>query len=137
MKKRHNFIALLSGFYTSCLIAAPAVPYSSGVTHHEILRVGSGLLLVVLIIVILSWIAKRLNLVNLSTSKGFQVIASMALTTKEKIMLVKVGNKYLLLGIGSGTVNHLYDFGEQVPEGFAEEEKASFADLLKLAARKS
>ncbi len=80
---------------------------------------------------------KRLNVVNLSTSRGFQTIASLTLGPKEKITLLQVGARYLLIGVGATAINLLYDFGEQLPEGFDPENKTSFADLMKSAIRKS
>lgn len=106
-------------------------------TQGELLRVAVGLLSVLLLIMALSWIVKRLHGVHLGSSKGFQSIASMILGPKEKITLLKVGTRYLLLGSGSGHVTLLYDFGEQLPLGFDLANKLSFAELLKSAVAKS
>ncbi|WP_045097424.1 flagellar biosynthetic protein FliO [Legionella fallonii] len=106
------------------------------ISRNELLRLITGLLMVLLVIVCLSWIVKRLNVVKLSTSKGFQSIASMTLGAKEKIILLKVGERYLLVGVGASTVNTLHDFGEQLPAGFDAENKTTFAELLKSAVGK-
>lgn len=109
----------------------------NALTHIELTRVCGGLLLVLMVIMALSWIAKRLQVVNLSTSKGFQTIASMALGPKERIILLRVGTRYFLTGAGGGAVTLLYDFGEQLPAGFDTESRSSFAEVLKSAVRKS
>lgn len=106
-------------------------------TQGELMRVLLGLLLVLLLILVLSWLVKRLQNVHLGASKGFQSIASMMLGPKEKIMLLKAGSRYLLLGFGSGQVTLLYDFGEELPSGFASTNKPSFAELLKSVVVKS
>jgi flagellar protein FliO/FliZ len=105
--------------------------------HSELIKILTGLLLVLFIIIVLSWVVKRFNVIQLSSSKGFEAIANMTLGPKEKITLLKVGNRYLLVGIGSASINTLYDFGEQLPDGFGLENKTSFADLLKSVVRKS
>lgn len=105
--------------------------------NSELIRVGAALFLVLGIIFILSWLVKRLNGVSLGASKGFQSIASMALGPKERLMLVHVGGQYLLMGVGTGAVSMLYDFGKELPEGFDSENKPSFAVLLKSAVGKS
>jgi flagellar protein FliO/FliZ len=102
----------------------------SVLSQGELMRIVMGLLLVLLIIIALSWIVKRLNGVHLGSAKGFQSIATMILGPKEKITLLKVGERYLLLGSGSGHITLLHDFGEQLPVGFEVTNKLSFAELL-------
>ncbi|RUR05933.1 flagellar biosynthetic protein FliO [Legionella sp. km772] len=123
---------LISAATFATSTTAPAV-----LNHSELVKILTGLLLVLFVIFLLSWLIKRFNVVQLSSSKGFNVIASMTLGPKERILLIKVGARYLLIGIGTSTVNTLYDFGEQKPEGFDVENKSSFADLLKSTLRKS
>ncbi|OCH98661.1 flagellar biosynthetic protein FliO [Legionella jamestowniensis] len=97
----------------------------------------SGLLLVVGVIVLLSWLLRRLNNAGLGNSNGFKVIASMSLGTREKIMLINTGNRFLLLGVTSGSINTLHDFGEELPVGFLSDTKTSFSEFLKTALGKS
>nr|WP_235810500.1 flagellar biosynthetic protein FliO [Legionella bozemanae] len=99
------------------------------------MRIVMGLLLVLLLIIALSWIVKQLHGMQIGSAKGFQSIASMILGPKEKITLLKVGARYLLIGSGSGQITLLYDFGEQLPTGFDSINKTSFADLLKSVAK--
>jgi flagellar protein FliO/FliZ len=107
------------------------------ITQSELMRIILGLLSVLILILCLSWLVKRLQRVHLGSIRGFQTIASMILGPKEKIMLLKVGPRYLLLGFGSGHVTLLYDFGEELPTGFESMNKPSFAELLKKAVVKS
>ncbi|MDP3269315.1 MAG: flagellar biosynthetic protein FliO [Legionella sp.] len=109
---------------------------ASAISKGELIRVMLGLGLVLLIIMGLSWVTKRLHLVNLSSAKGFHNIGSMTLGPKEKIMLIKAGEHFLLLGVGGGVVNLLHDFGTELPKGFETGEKNSFAEILKSAVRK-
>lgn len=118
-------------------LPSEVIPAPSGIHHAELSRLLLGLGFVVLIIILLSWIIKRLNVVNLSSSKGFESVASMTLGPKERMMLIKIGKKYLLIGIGASAINTLYDFGEELPDGFDTELKPSFSALLKTAVRKS
>ena len=97
----------------------------------EVMRILIGLLLVLLLIMGLSWVVKKLHSVQLGATKGFQLISSMILGPKEKIILLKVGERYLLLGSGSGHITLLHDFGEQMPVGFDAVNKFSFSELLR------
>ncbi|CAM3112228.1 flagellar assembly protein FliO [Legionella steigerwaltii] len=103
----------------------------SALSQGELIRVVMGLLLVLLLIIVLSWVVKRLHGMQMGSAKGFQSVASMILGPKEKITLLKVGTRYLLIGSGAGNVTLLHDFGEQLPSGFDITNKPSFADLLK------
>lgn len=123
-------------FLVSTVALALPTESSDIISHNELMRVITGLLSILLLIIFLSWIVKRLNMVKLSTSTGFQSIASMTLGPKEKIMLLKVGDRYLLMGIGASTVNILHDFGSELPQGFDSDNKPTFSELLKLAVGK-
>ncbi|CEG56471.1 Flagellar protein fliO [Legionella fallonii LLAP-10] len=135
MIKVRFIISLFFLFMSRWALALPT-DGANLISRNELLRLITGLLMVLLVIVCLSWIVKRLNVVKLSTSKGFQSIASMTLGAKEKIILLKVGERYLLVGVGASTVNTLHDFGEQLPAGFDAENKTTFAELLKSAVGK-
>jgi flagellar protein FliO/FliZ len=124
-----KIILLFLGLSNAPSYALAANP--SAINHSELMRVIFGLLIVLIIILLLAWILKRLNASNFSTTKGFKSLAVMTLGTKEKIMLVQAGERYLLIGITSGSINLLHDFGEQLPSGFDGEGKPSFAALLK------
>ncbi|WED43745.1 flagellar biosynthetic protein FliO [Legionella cardiaca] len=110
---------------------------TSSINNGELLRVMGGLLLVVGVIVFLSWLLRRLNSAGLGNTNGFKVMASMSLGTREKIMLVNIGNRFLLLGVTSGSIITLHDFGEELPTGFLLDTKTSFKDFLKTALGKS
>jgi flagellar protein FliO/FliZ len=125
----------LAFYLMSPVIFAQTFP--TVLNHSELVKILTGLLLVLFIIILLSWLVKRFNVIQLSSSKGFEVIASMMLGPKEKIMVLKVGQRYLLIGVGVASVNTLYDFGEHLPADFKIENKSSFAELLKSAVRKS
>ncbi|WP_028388419.1 flagellar biosynthetic protein FliO [Legionella fairfieldensis] len=103
----------------------------------ELIRVLTGLLAVVAVIVFLSWLLRRLNGAKLANSTALQVIACMNLGAREKIMLVNVGKRVLLVGVTTGSINTLHDFGEELPVGFSLDSKRSFAEFLKTALGKS
>lgn len=105
----------------------------NGINHAEMLRMVFGLMVVLVVILALSWIVKRMNGVAFSSTKGFQYLGGMVVGPKEKVMLLKAGTRYLLIGIGSASITLLHDFGEALPEGFDAENKSIFADVLKSA----
>lgn len=134
--KMRQLILCVLWFMSSAACALPT-EQAGVMTHAELIRVIMGLLFVLMLIGLLSWVVKRLHVVNLSSSKGFQSIATMTLGPKERITLLKVGARYLLMGIGAGSVTLIHDFGEQLPTGFDLEHKAGFAEILKSVVRKT
>ncbi|ARG97968.1 flagellar biosynthetic protein FliO [Legionella micdadei] len=110
---------------------------SPALSSSELMRVLGGLLIVVAVIVLLSWILRRLNGAKFANASGFKIIACMNLGAREKIMLVQVGSRILLLGVTSGSINTLHDFGEELPPSFSSEPKPSFSEFLKTALGKS
>ncbi|MCC5016109.1 MULTISPECIES: flagellar biosynthetic protein FliO [unclassified Legionella] len=134
---RISFFLFLANLLPLTAEAATLSSNPAAISSGELMRVMGGLLLVVLVIVFLSWLLRRLNGTGLANTSGFKIIAYLNLGTREKIMLVKVGNRILLLGVASGSINTLHDFGEELPAGFEAESKASFTAFLKTALGKS
>ncbi len=116
-------------------IASP-LNASGAIQQGDLMRMFSGLLLVLLIIVLLSLCIKKLQSWNVGSVKGFKTLAHLTLGSKERIILVKTGTRYLLLGVTSGSINVLCDYGEQMPEGFELGEQSKFVDILKNVQRK-
>jgi flagellar protein FliO/FliZ len=137
IKRIQILLMMVFSLIAGAACALPAESSTNTISHSELMRVISGLLLVLLIIIMLSWLVKRMQGANLSSSKGFQSIASITLGPKERVMLLKVGERYLLMGVGAGSITLLYDFGEQLPLGFDLANKSTFAELLKSAVGKS
>lgn len=134
MTALRKIIFLFAGFNTSFCYALPADNNALG--QGELLRVILGLGLVLILILGLSRVLKRLNATHLATGKGFKSIGTMVLGPKEKMLLIQVGERFLLIGATAGSINLLCDFGEKLPEGFDGETKPSFSALLKSASGK-
>ena len=131
-----SFLVALSCQFVSSVALALPEKTSSNISQSELLRVVGGLILVLLIIAVLSWLIKRVNVANLGMTRGFQSVATMSLGPKERLVLVKVGGRYLLLGVSVGAVNLLCDYGDKLPEDLEQGQKTSVAELLKSAVRR-
>ena len=86
-------------------------PFNSG----SVVQLLAGLLLVVALIFVLGWALKRFSGLP-GQHKRLNVIASLPLSTREKVVLVQAGEKQLLLGVAPGRVNLLESFEEPVIE---------------------
>ena len=87
-----------------------------------------GLLLVVSLIFALAWAVRRANFVP-GQGSGMRVVASLALSARERAVLVQCGDKQLLLGVAPGSVQLLAQFDEAVIEP-STVPKGEFANRL-------
>lgn len=105
---------------------------ASDATTAGLLQTTIGLLLVLGLLLILMLILKRTGIVKQQRRGGFyKVLATSALGPREKIVLIEVGNTWLVLGMTSNSINTLHS----MPAGSMELEQgqnpaASFAKML-------
>ena len=65
-----------------------------------------------LLIVAMAWLLKRLNAVPGSASQAIKIIGGLSLGPKEKVVLLEVGNKHILVGSAQGQISPLHVFDE-------------------------
>lgn len=92
------------------------------------------LLLVLLVIVASAWVLKKLNVVTRHSSQ-LKVVASLPLGTKEKVMVVQVGDEQLLLGVSGQQVNLLKTLDKPISQG--NDVNLSFQQIFKQKQQKS
>ena len=77
-------------------------------TGH-LLQTTLGLLFVVGLLLALVWLLKRMGIGNQQRRGGFyKVLATSALGPREKIVLVEIGDTWLVLGMTSNSINTLH-----------------------------
>ncbi|MBT6579061.1 MAG: flagellar biosynthetic protein FliO [Cellvibrionales bacterium] len=127
-------IALLALVTAINIAAADAVidkpsvaPVFSGTS---VIQVILSLAFVIVLIYAVAWYVRRLQLTTSGTGQSMRVVSALSVGTREKVVLVQVGEEQLLLGVAPGRVNVLRQF-----EGVAIEAKESglrtgFAKIL-------
>ncbi|MGJ8669708.1 MAG: flagellar biosynthetic protein FliO [Oceanococcus sp.] len=77
---------------------------------------------VVLLIFACAWLAKRMPMAGAGRSNLLQVKASLSVGARERVVLVKAGDKVLVLGVAPGRINTLHVLDEQAiaSNNFAE-----------------
>lgn len=106
------------------------MPLSSG---QQYWRMASGLILVLLLIAVLVWLSKRLQKGGFRLYGGMRCLSGLSLGTRERLMLIEVGQRYVLLGVTAHQITLLCDFGNNKPEGFDSVNKPSFSQILQRA----
>jgi len=76
-----------------------------------------GLAFVVIAILAMAWLIKRTGFVNTRANGALKVIGGISLTQRERILLIQVGEKQLLLGVAPGRITTLHELDEKVETG--------------------
>lgn len=107
--------------------SAEAVTKPSGTA--ALLQTLAGLGVVIALILALAWVSRRLSGGRLGNASFMKILAVQPLGTREKIILVDVAGRQMMLGVTPGRIVTLYVFDEpvlQVPDP-AEERGISLA----------
>ncbi len=113
--------ALIGGVFLAPLTyatGAPAVVAAPPVsTAGSLLQVFIGLVAVLLLIAATAWVAKRLGVTRGGASGLLNVISSTSVGTRERVVVVEIGESWLVVGVAPGSVNALMTLpkGEMQP----------------------
>ena len=87
--------------------AVAAAPVGS-IPGGQLTQLVLGLLLVVGLIFVLAWLMRRVQRVGPGNGQVIEVIGSRALGTRDRLVLVQVGEEQILLGITPGRITPLH-----------------------------
>lgn len=103
---------------------------------ESVLHTAGALLVVLALIFFLAWVARRLQGMRPGAGGVLQIEGGVQVGARERVVLLKAGDKHLLIGVAPGRVQTLHVF-EQAP--VAETKPGvvpaapAFADLLRRA----
>ena len=92
----------------------------------HIAQIAGALALIVALVVGLGWLVKRLNHGGFSGSGDIRVVASTFLGPKEKVLLLEVKDRQVLIGVNAGGITALGEF----PNSENADASPSFAGVL-------
>lgn len=116
--------------------AAEVTPeLSSPVSVPGILGFGASLTLVIASIVIVGWLYARMQGGHGGNSSVINILASQSLGSKEKIVLVEVGDKQIVVGMTAANVQTLHVFDEPVIGTAERPPQSVFAERLLAAVK--
>ena len=125
------FITLFCAWAQAEEKAIPAAP-------DPMASAGKGLIflvLIILLIIALAWALSRLKGQGFVQSNGnIRVLESQTLGMKEKIAVIQVGHKQMVVGITPQQITHLADLDEPLEQS-PQTGNVSFSELLKKAIR--
>ncbi len=92
----------------------PNLPPQTTSSASQLASLLGGLVLILVLIYGLSWFVKRFSQGGFMQNPSMKIVSSMPLGTRERLMLVDVGGKQLLLGVTATQINTLHVFDEPV-----------------------
>lgn len=85
-----------------------------GLVKADPVTVIGGLLLVLLLIVAIAWLMRRMGGMASLGGQSMKIVAALSVGTREKVLLIEVGDKQILLGVAPGRVSCLQSFESPV-----------------------
>jgi flagellar protein FliO/FliZ len=110
-------------------IGTPAAPGAGGLA-----QVTLALLVVLAAVFAVAWVVRRMRGIGNRVGGAIDVIADIPLGQKERAVLLKVGQKQILVGVAPGRVNTLYVLEEPLdlsrPATGATDSRPTFKSLM-------
>lgn len=111
-----------------------AVTTAGGEAAGNLLQVTLGLAAVLGLIFAAAWAVKRYSVLPGGASGAIRVISVLPMGQREKVVLVQVGEKQLLLGVSPGRISTLHVLDEQIESARANPAATgAFPDRLRAA----
>lgn len=101
-------------------------------------KLGLGLLVVVALIVVMSWAMRRMGGLPGTGAGSLRILGGLSMGTRERVVLIQVGDQQLLLGVAPGRVQTLHVLEHPIPTAQNPESgKGGFAASLGAALQRS
>ncbi len=111
--------------------AEPAIEAIAPLGSRQLSNLGAGLVIVIFAIVCLGLLYAKTQGLKTGSNGVINIVATQAIGPKERIAIVEVAGKQLLIGMTTSSVQTLHVF--EAPVADAPEPRVSFADRLKSA----
>jgi len=130
-------IHLLAGALTVSSASAAADAPAPASFAPGLLQATFGLAVVLALIWGAAWLTRRIAPTGTSSRSPIKVIATQALGQRERVVLIELGDNWLLLGVAAGQVTALHTGPKSTLPQAPTAESAPFAKFLALAKKKA
>ncbi len=105
---------VLSVFYSGSSWATSPATTTSGINSFYLLKLLLALLCVLAIFLVLAKVVRQMNGMSGSPSGPLAIVASLSVGTRERILIVEVGEDQLLVGVSPAGIVKLHDLDKPV-----------------------
>ena len=124
------FACCISGELLANESAGKVADLPNGITAGYFLKLGLALLLVLGVFFAFAWLMRCINHMP-SGEAGLQIVGGLNVGSKEKIMVVQMGEEQVLIGVTQQSINKLHVLKEALPKvGESPTTKHAFANML-------
>lgn len=127
MHIRHTCIAMISFGAFPAYAAAPEL---------SLLTTIGSLLLVLALILAMAWLLKKMRLPVIGNQSGLSLIRQISVGTRERIVIVKVGDEQFLIGITPQSINLISRLDQPLNDE-VQQESGQFARQLSQLLKKN
>lgn len=108
----------LAGISCSAAAVLPTVPTAAAEPVRSfgaagLLQAGLGLAVVLALIFLCAWVARRFGLQQAGGGRLLKVVSSAMVGQRERVVVVEIGGAWLVLGVAAGRVNALHTMPAQ------------------------
>ncbi len=96
----------------------------------QMVQVLGGLGIVLAMVMLLAWVAKRFTHSRMAGTQGLRLLGGISLGSKERIVLVQVGDTQLLVGVAPGRLQTLHVLDEPIQPREADSGNSGFGQKL-------
>lgn len=130
-------VVLLLPFFSQSIHAAETKTVTEPVSVGSVLQMSLGLLFVVLLIFMISWLVKRVSGFSVYSNPHLKIISGLHVGQKEKILLLQVSDKQMLVGVTPYSIRTLCELENNIVSDDIEiKSNASFSEKLIQAVRR-
>lgn len=122
-----------AGALAAAKAATPTLPGTPVVGGGDIVSLVVSMLIVIAVIVVLGWLYSRSRFIGGGSNEAIQIVASRALGTKERLMVVEVADQQLLVGMTASGVQTLHVFEKPIQIDNSAAASSGFAGRLRSA----
>ena len=99
-------------------------PEPASITAGSLLQILFSLLLVLAAVMLVSWILKRIQLPQSGSGNLLKIIGGMAVGQRERVVLLEIGDTWLVVGVAPGRVQTLHSMPKGVIPAMHETQSA-------------
>lgn len=122
-----------AGALAAAKAATPALPGTPIVGGGDVASLLISMLIVIAVILVLGWLYSRSRFIGGGSAEAIQIVASRALGTKERLLVVEVADQQLLIGMTANGVQTLHVFEKPVEINTPAVENSGFGSRLRSA----
>lgn len=101
------FLLLILPLTVNAVVEEKKLPVDP-LSASSIVNMFMGLGLVLALIFLMAWVVKRMGGMQIASSQRLQVLSALSVGTREKVVLIQVENKRLVIGVAQGQVSTLH-----------------------------